>query len=104
MDDLYCVVYGVECYMDFGVIKGMGEVMFCGMVFVFSVWWDEGGYMEWFDFDYVGFCKEGEGVFFVICDMQFDIFVIFSNIRWGEIDLIYELWDKCKCRVIKYRI
>jgi cellulase len=104
MDDPYCAAHGAERYMDLGATKGMGEAMSRGMVLAFSVWWDEGGHMEWLDSDYAGPCKEGEGAPSVIRDTQPDTSVTFSNIRWGEIDSTYELRDKCKRRAIKHRI
>lgn len=34
-------------FNELGGLKGMGEVMARGMVLVLSIWWDEGGNMNW---------------------------------------------------------
>ncbi|KAK0391433.1 hypothetical protein NLU13_0934 [Sarocladium strictum] len=104
MDDPYCAATGAARYMDLGATKGMGDAMSRGMVLAFSVWWDEGGHMEWLDHDYAGPCAEGEGAPSVIRESQPDTSVTFSNIKWGEIDSTYKLRDKCKRRAVKPRV
>ncbi|KAI9158198.1 Endoglucanase EG-1 [Paramyrothecium foliicola] len=85
MDDNYCSAAGARRYMELGATKVMGEHMSRGMVLAMSVWWDEGGYMQWLDGGNVGPCNATEGAPSNIRDIQPDAAVTFSNIKWGEI-------------------
>jgi cellulase len=85
LDDTLCEATGAERYFDLGATKGMGEAMERGMVLAMSVWWDEGGFMQWLDGGEAGPCNETEGDPAVIREKQPDTEVTFSNIKWGEI-------------------
>lgn len=49
IDDEYCTATGATRYMELGGNTEMGEALERGMVLIFSIWWDEGGYMNWLD-------------------------------------------------------
>lgn len=85
IDDELCTATGAERFMDLGATGGMGEAMSRGMVLCFSVWWDEGGFMNWLDSGEAGPCSATEGDPEVIREVQPDTAVTFSNIKWGEI-------------------
>jgi cellulase len=84
-DDL-CAANGARRYGELGATGGMGDALSRGMVLAFSVWWDEGGNMEWLDSGSSGPCAAGEGAPSNIAEVQPDTSVVFSNIRWGDID------------------
>ncbi len=68
----------------------MGASLARGMVLIFSIWWDTGGYMNWLDTGSSGPCNTTEGNPSVITRVQPDPAVTFSNIKWGEIDSTYK--------------
>jgi len=82
--DAYCEATA-EWTQQRGGIKGMGEAFARGMVLVFSIWADAGGYMNWLDSGNAGPCNETEGNPREIVKHSPDAHLIFSNIRWGEI-------------------
>ena len=49
IDDEYCTATGATRFMQLGGNAEMGQALSRGMVLVFSIWWDEGGYMNWLD-------------------------------------------------------
>lgn len=85
MDDGYCSRIGAGKFMELGAMKGMGDALTRGMVLAMSVWWDEGGFMNWLDSGESGPCSATEGDPKVIREKQPDTAVSFSNIKWGEI-------------------
>lgn len=85
MNDEYCDATGSERFMDIGAMRVMGEAMSRGMVLAMSIWWDEGGFMQWLDGDGAGPCNKTEGDPDNIRKIQPDSTVTFSNIKWGEI-------------------
>lgn len=87
LNDEYCNATGAEKYMGLGATEGMGAAMSRGMVLVFSIWWDKGGFMEWLDglSSNAGPCNATEGDPEVIASIQPDTQVTFSQIRWGDI-------------------
>lgn len=85
LNDELCEATGAERYMDLGATAGMGEALARGMVLAFSVWWDEGGFMQWLDGGEAGPCDATEGNPTNIRQIQPDTEVTFSNIKWGEI-------------------
>jgi len=91
LDDALCEATNAEKYFDLGATKGMGEAMERGMVLAMSVWWDEGGFMQWLDGGEAGPCSETEGDPAVIRENQPDTEVTFSNIKWGEIGSTFKL-------------
>lgn len=92
MTDAYCLATGgAERYLDLGGTKGMGEAMARGMVLIFSVWWDEGGNMQWMDgsVNGAGPCDATEGSPANIRNVEPFPTVTFSNVKWGELDSTY---------------
>jgi cellulase len=69
-------------FNELGGLKGMGEAMTRGMVLALSIWWDEGGNMNWLDSPP---CSETEGAPSNIVKIQPDPTVVYSNIKWGDI-------------------
>lgn len=90
VNDQLCGQPGVAArYMDLGATAGMGKALERGMVLIFSIWWDVGGFMNWLDSGNTGPCNATEGDPKVILKVQPDPVVIWSNIKWGEIDSTY---------------
>lgn len=92
MDDNYCTNKpGSERYMELGGMEAMGGALSRGMVLIFSIWWDEGGFMQWLDGEASGSgpCDATEGDPKNIVKIQPDPAVVFSNVKWGEIDSTY---------------
>ncbi|KAF2870781.1 concanavalin A-like lectin/glucanase domain-containing protein [Massariosphaeria phaeospora] len=85
IDDAYCTRTGAKTFMNLGAMKGMGESMSRGMVLAMSVWWDEGGFMQWLDGGNAGPCNKTEGDPKVIPSIEKAPAVTFSQIKWGEI-------------------
>jgi cellulase len=92
----YCAKSGARRYEELGSMKGMGASMTRGMVLAFSIWWDEGGFMNWLDAENAGPCNATEGNPTIIRQVEKDPTVIFSNIKWGEIESTYSAPSKCK--------
>ncbi|RYP73536.1 hypothetical protein DL771_003575 [Monosporascus sp. 5C6A] len=88
LNDELCAATGSERFMDLGAMAGMGEAMTRGMVLAMSIWWDEGGNMQWLDGAAAGAgpCNATEGNPGVIRVIEPNPEVTFSNIRWGEIN------------------
>ncbi|EHK96098.1 putative endo-beta-1,4-glucanase celB [Glarea lozoyensis 74030] len=89
LNDAYCSRPGGGTFMKLGGIPGMGEALSRGMVLIFSVWWDVGGFMNWLDSGNTGPCNATEGNPEVIKQIQPDPSVVFSQVKWGEIDSTY---------------
>jgi cellulase len=85
IDDTFCAKNGADTFMKLGAMKGMGESMARGMVLAMSIWWDEGGFMNWLDSGNAGPCSATEGDPKVIPSIEKDPAVTFSQIKWGEI-------------------
>ncbi|EGX46129.1 hypothetical protein TWF173_004783 [Orbilia oligospora] len=86
MDDAYCATTGgAERYLALGATEEMGDALTRGMVLAMSIWWDEGGHMQWLDGGNSGPCNPEEGAPSVIRANQFDTNVRFSKIKWGDI-------------------
>ncbi|KAK3935178.1 glycoside hydrolase [Diplogelasinospora grovesii] len=79
-----------------GGLADMGEAIQRGMVLIFSVWADSGGFMNWLDSGNAGPCNATEGNPALIQANNPDAAVTFSNIKWGEIGSTYKA--KCKRR------
>ncbi|KAJ9148532.1 Glucanase [Pleurostoma richardsiae] len=71
---------------QFGGLTTMGQALGRGMVLVFSIWNDAGQYMNWLDSGSAGPCSSTEGNPSTILAQHPDTHVVFSNIRWGDID------------------
>lgn len=91
IDDAYCTAQGVGAagFMSRGAVEGIGAALSRGMVLVFSIWWDQGGFMNWLDSGNSGPCNATEGDPAVITQIQPDPQVTFSNVKWGEIGSTY---------------
>jgi cellulase len=89
--DTYCEAQGAGAarFMAQGAMEGMGEALSRGMVLIFSIWWDSGGFMNWLDSGSSGPCNATEGDPAVIVKVQPDPTVTWSNIKWGEIGSTY---------------
>ncbi|KAJ8114150.1 hypothetical protein OPT61_g3903 [Boeremia exigua] len=85
LNDETCAESGAEMFMKLGAMKGMGEALSRGMVLAMSVWWDEGGFMQWLDGGEAGPCNATEGSPENIVKVQPFPSTTFSNIKWGEI-------------------
>ncbi|KAL8318363.1 hypothetical protein RB597_005574 [Gaeumannomyces tritici] len=70
-------------FNELGGLKGMGESMARGMVLAMSVWWSDGDFMNWLDSPP---CSETEGKPSEIVKVQPNPAVVFSNIKWGDIN------------------
>lgn len=103
MNDELCAATGAEKFADLGALKGMGEALTRGMVLCMSVWWDEGGNMEWLDSGEAGPCEAGEGSPENVLETEPDPDVIFSNIKWGEIGSTFEGETGGKCKAKKHK-
>lgn len=90
LNDELCEVSGAERYLELGATQGMGEALARGMVLAMSVWWDEGGFMQWLDGGDAGPCNATEGDPVNIRKIQPDTEVTFSNIKWGDIGSTFE--------------
>jgi len=99
INEEYCQATGARRYEELGGMKGMGGALSRGMVLAMSIWWDAGGNMNWLDSGNAGPCNATEGNPSVIVQVEPDPTVIFSNIKWGEIDSTYSAEPvKCKRR------
>lgn len=85
MDQEYCTAQGAEMYNKLGGHKGMGEALARGMVLAMSIWWDEGGAMNWLDSGEAGPCNATEGFPKSVLEVEKAPTVKFSKIKWGEI-------------------
>jgi cellulase len=85
LNDDYCSKPGAERFMDIGGMEKMGGALSRGMVLIFSIWWDTGGFMNWLDSGNSGPCNATEGDPKIIQQIQPDPAVTFSQIKWGEI-------------------
>ncbi|KAI0871763.1 endoglucanase EG-1 [Hypoxylon argillaceum] len=85
--DEYCQATGATHFMRLGALSGFGESLTRGMVLTFSLWWDEGGFMQWLDgaSQGAGPCNATEGDPKNIRLIEPAPQVTFSNMKWGEI-------------------
>ncbi|KAI0812862.1 endoglucanase EG-1 [Xylaria sp. FL0064] len=85
--DDYCKATGATDFMRLGAMSGFGEALTRGMVLTFSLWWDEGSYMQWLDGSSQGAgpCNATEGNPTNIRVIEPAPQVTFSNMKWGEI-------------------
>lgn len=88
--DPYCdSTGGATRYLDLGGTKEMGAALTRGMVLAMSIWWDEGGNMQWLDGGNSGPCNATEGAPSNIRKIQPDVSLTFSKIKWGDMDTTY---------------
>lgn len=87
LNDEFCEATGSRRFSELGGHTEMGDAMTRGMVLAMSIWWDEGGYMQWLDgaADGAGPCNATEGNPAVIRTIEPNPVVTFSNIKWGEL-------------------
>ncbi|KAH7321982.1 concanavalin A-like lectin/glucanase domain-containing protein, partial [Rhexocercosporidium sp. MPI-PUGE-AT-0058] len=76
-------------YMDLGGTAGMGKALARGMVLIFSVWWDDSGFMNWLDSGNAGPCNATEGDPKVVLKVEPNPAVTWSKVKWGEIGSTY---------------
>ncbi|KAF2201811.1 endoglucanase-like protein [Delitschia confertaspora ATCC 74209] len=91
MTDEYCSKNGAVKFLSDGAMKGMGGSLDRGMVLAMSVWWDEGGFMNWLDSGNAGPCNATEGDPKVIQQVEPRPAVVFSQIKWGEIGSTFRM-------------
>ncbi|CAL5873186.1 uncharacterized protein PFLUO_LOCUS7455 [Penicillium psychrofluorescens] len=73
----------------FGGLTTMGQALGRGMVLIFSIWNDGSQYMNWLDSGSSGPCSSTAGNPATILAQDPTTHVVFSNIRWGDIDSTY---------------
>lgn len=82
-----------------GGLGSMGRAIQRGMVLIFSIWNDDGGFMQWLDGGERGPCNTTEGNPQLIQQLHPEVSVTFSNIKIGEINSTYAASPpKCKKR------
>jgi len=92
IDDAFCTATGGGSQFEpLGGITDMGAALHRGMVLIFTVWWDTGGFMNWLDSGSTGPCNATEGNPTFITQVQPDPAVTFSAIKWGEIGSTYSV-------------
>ncbi|KAK3314200.1 glycoside hydrolase family 7 protein [Apodospora peruviana] len=79
-----------EWFQKRGGLAQMGQAIGRGMVLIFSIWADDGGFMNWLDSGNTGPCNATEGDPKLIVKEHPDAAVTFSNIKWGEIGSTYK--------------
>ncbi|KAK3305206.1 cellulase [Chaetomium strumarium] len=85
LTDEFCGATGAAKYLALGGTRGIGEALERGMVLAMSIWWDEGGNMNWLDSGEAGPCDPWEGNPANITKVEPGPEVTFRNLRWGEI-------------------
>ncbi|EHA47928.1 endoglucanase 1 [Pyricularia oryzae] len=97
LNDELCRATNSNRFLELGAHAGMGDALSRGMVLALSIWWDEGGYMQWLDGanDGAGPCNATEGAPSFIRQVEPYPEVTFSNMKWGEIDSTYEGKERC---------
>ncbi|CEJ57932.1 Putative Beta-1,4-endoglucanase [Penicillium brasilianum] len=73
----------------FGGLTTMGQALGRGMVLIFSIWNDGSQYMNWLDSGSNGPCSSAAGNPATILAQNATTHVVFSNIRYGDIDSTY---------------
>ncbi|KAK2794472.1 hypothetical protein FQN52_008050 [Onygenales sp. PD_12] len=92
LNDEFCsAMGGTEQYFNLGATEGMGAALSRGMVLAMSIWWDEGGFMQWLDGGEAGPCDATEGDPKNIVIVEPQPALTFSNMKWGDIDSTYSL-------------
>lgn len=69
-----------------GGLDAQGRALERGSVLIFSIWNSDGDFMNWMDSGDAGPCNATEGNPELILANQPDTHVVFSNVRWGDID------------------
>ena len=82
-----------------GGLEEMGKALGRGMVLIFSLWADDGGFMNWMDSGNAGPCNSTEGDPRTIVKEHPDAAVTFSAIRWGEIVSTGMVFPRCGIHV-----
>jgi cellulase len=89
LTDEFCQATGAKKYLELGGTEGMGDALSRGMVLAMSIWWDEGGNMNWLDAAEAGPCNLTEGNPANITKVEPNPEVTYSKMRWGEIGSTY---------------
>ena len=74
-----------DSFTRLGGLQEIGDSLGRGMVLIFAIWNDPGGYMNWLDAGTSGPCNSTEGNPTVIETEDPGTSVTFSNIKWGDI-------------------
>ncbi len=85
--DEFC---GNSVFEKLGGLKGMGEALQRGMVLIFSIWNDNGQFMNWLDSGNAGPCNATEGDPALILKNTPGTSVTWTNIKWGDIGSTYK--------------
>lgn len=85
----YCEA-SAESFEVRGGLAQMGDAIGRGMVLIFSIWNDAGGYMNWLDSGNAGPCNATEGNPVLIEAQDPGTDVTFSDVRWGDINSTYK--------------
>lgn len=88
LTDAYCNATA-SWFQQRGGLADMGEALGRGMVLIFSIWDDTGGFMNWLDSGSAGPCNATEGDPALIVQEHPDVSVTFSNIRYGDLNSTY---------------
>jgi len=70
-----------------GGLAQMGDALGRGMVLIFSIWNDQGGYMNWLDSGNAGPCNATEGNPTLIIQEDPTTSVTFSNVKWVRVSM-----------------
>ncbi|KAK4139263.1 endoglucanase EG-1 [Dichotomopilus funicola] len=89
LNDEFCSATYSTKYIGLGGTTTMGDALTRGMVLALSIWWDEGGNMNWLDAGEAGPCNLDEGNPTEIVKVEPNPEVTFSRLRWGEIGSTY---------------
>ncbi|KAH8812899.1 putative endoglucanase [Xylogone sp. PMI_703] len=73
-----------------GGLTTMGEALGRGMVLVFSIWNDNGQFMNWLDSGSSGPCSSTEGNPATIQQKAPGTYTTWSNVRWGDIGSTFQ--------------
>ena len=96
LTDEFCAATNSEKYIVLGATQGIGEALSRGMVLAMSIWWDEGGNMNWLDANEAGPCNATEGRPSNIVQVEPNPEVTYTNMRWGKIGSTYKEEGKWK--------
>jgi cellulase len=86
--DSYCQGSSAS-FQQRGGLAQMGKALGEGMVLIFSIWNDNGQFMDWLDEGNAGPCNATEGNPALIQANDPSTSVTFSNIKWGDINSTY---------------
>jgi cellulase len=80
---------GAAGYLSRGGNAAIAKALDYGMVLIFSIWDDAGGYMTWLDSGSAGPCSADSGVPSEILADYPNTQVTWSDVKWGELGSTY---------------